>query len=59
MNIDARLQSLGQRHQELENRLTEEMQRPSSDDIKLHDLKRRKLAIKDEMSMLEAQRHSQ
>ncbi len=52
MTIDARLTSLDQRHRELENRIEEEMRRPLSDDIRVHDLKRKKLAIKDQMTAL-------
>lgn len=55
MNIDARLTSLDERHQTLEGLIEEEMRRPIQDQIKLHDLKRQKLAIKDEMFSLETQ----
>lgn len=56
MTIDARLQSLGQRHTDLEAMIAEELRRPLADDIRLHELKRRKLAIKDEMVQLETVR---
>lgn len=58
MTIDARLISLGQRHRELDTRITEELQRPAANDQQLFDMKRRKLAIKDQMRMLEAQRRA-
>ena len=56
MNIDARLHSLDERHRSLETLIEEEMRRPSHDDLKLTDLKRQKLAIKDEMLTLETQK---
>lgn len=59
MTIDARLQSLGQRHRELDAQITTEMQHPSSNDLTLHALKRRKLAIKDEIRILEERKQTQ
>lgn len=53
MKIDARLESLSERHRAIEGLIEEEMRRPMYDDLRLADLKRRKLAIKDEMSDLE------
>ena len=52
MSIDARLDTLGRKHAELETALHREMQHPALDDVKVHDIKRRKLAIKDEMTVL-------
>ena len=52
MSIDARLETLGQKHAELETQLHQEMKHPALDQVKVHDLKRRKLAIKDEMTTL-------
>lgn len=54
MNIDARLTSLDERHRHLDTMIEEEMRRPIQDHLRLHDLKRQKLAIKDEMFSLEA-----
>ncbi|RFB03890.1 YdcH family protein [Parvularcula marina] len=56
MNIDARLTSLDERHRSLETLIEEEMRRPMQDELRLHDLKRQKLAIKDEMFSLETMR---
>ena len=53
MSIEARIEKLDQRHQELEKALTLELNHPSSDDIRITELKRRKLAIKDEMQALQ------
>lgn len=58
MNIDARLESLGERHRNLEGIIEEEMRRPTCDDLRISDLKRQKLAIKDEMRNLECERPS-
>ncbi len=52
MSVEARLEKLGERHQELESTLATEMTHPSSDDIRIAELKRRKLAIKDEIELL-------
>lgn len=57
MTIDARLNTLDQRHKDLETRIDEEMRRPMADEIRVHDLKRQKLALKDQMFELETQRH--
>lgn len=54
MSIEARLEKLGERHQQLENALANELNHPSSDDIRITELKRRKLAIKDEMQQLQS-----
>ena len=52
MTIDARLDTLGRKHSELEAKLKGEMRRPAADELRVHDLKRRKLQIKDEMASL-------
>ena len=56
MTIDARLTSLGQRHKDLDALIAQEHQRPQPDDMRLHDLKRQKLATKDEIAALEAKK---
>ncbi|MEM9233802.1 MAG: DUF465 domain-containing protein [Pseudomonadota bacterium] len=56
MNIDARLTSLDERHQSIENLIEDELRRPMQDHLRINDLKKQKLAIKDEMFSLEAQR---
>lgn len=52
MAVNERLNSLGERHRNLEATIAEEMRRPSYDDLRVLDLKRQKLAIKDEISSL-------
>jgi hypothetical protein len=54
MAIQARLETLDRRHQELEAALHEEINHPGHDALKVLDIKRRKLAIKDEMETLKA-----
>lgn len=52
MALEAHLQSLSQRHQELEAQLTDEMKHPHPDDMRVHELKRLKLRIKDQIERL-------
>jgi hypothetical protein len=52
MALKAHLQSLSQRHQELEALLTTEMKHPYPDDARVHELKRLKLKIKDQIERL-------
>jgi len=42
--------ALVEKHANLERKIQEEMNRPSPDDVLLHDLKKRKLAIKDQIT---------
>ncbi len=49
MAVEARIRQLGSRHQSLEQAIHDEMKRPASDDIRLKDLKRKKLKLKEEM----------
>ena len=52
MAIDARIRELGNRHRSLESAISEEMQRPAGDSLRLWELKRRKLRLKEEMEHL-------
>ncbi|HYF22850.1 MAG TPA: DUF465 domain-containing protein [Caulobacteraceae bacterium] len=52
MAIDARIRELGNRHQALEAAIRDEMSRPSADSIRLKELKRRKLRLKEELEGL-------
>ncbi len=52
MALKAHLQSLNQRHQELETLLTTELKYPHPDDTRLIELKRLKLRIKDQIERL-------
>jgi hypothetical protein len=57
MAVEARLRELGARHQSLEKAIQDEMRRPSADDLKLQELKRQKLKLKDELEALRAALH--
>ncbi|MDR6758834.1 hypothetical protein J2Y48_004142 [Mycoplana sp. BE70] len=52
MSIEAHLATLEKKHFALEEELHEAMNRPSSEDEIIADIKRRKLRIKDEMERL-------
>jgi len=56
MAMEAHLETLNQRHQELEAAIHSEMKHPSHDDTKVHELKRLKLKIKDEIRDLRQRR---
>lgn len=55
MAVEARIRELGSRHQSLERMIHDEVKRPVSDDVKLKELKRKKLKLKEEMEALRAQ----
>jgi hypothetical protein len=55
MAVEARIRELGSRHQTLERMIQDEVSRPVADDVKLKELKRRKLKLKEEMEALRAQ----
>ena len=57
MAIEARIRELGSRHQTLERALHEELSRPVADDLRVRELKRQKLRLKEEMESLRAQAH--
>ena len=52
MSIDSHLSELVRRHQAIEEAILAETNRPASDDIKVHELKRKKLHLKDEIERL-------
>lgn len=54
MSLQERIEALRARHQELEAAL-EDANSHYVDDVEVHDLKKQKLAIKDEIAELEAQ----
>jgi len=57
MAIEARIRELDARHQSLENLIEEEMSHPSSDDLRVRELKRQKLRLKEEVEALRSQAH--
>jgi hypothetical protein len=55
MSIDSHLSELVRRHQAIEEAILAEANHPASDDIKVHELKRKKLQLKDEIERLKHQ----
>jgi hypothetical protein len=52
MAIEAHLAELERKHQALEQEITEALTHPSTDDLRVVELKRRKLYVKDEIARL-------
>jgi hypothetical protein len=52
MAIESHLAELEKRHQALEQEISEALAHPSTDDLELAELKRRKLHVKDEIARL-------
>jgi hypothetical protein len=52
MALDAHLVELSERHRALDRKIAEEMARPTADDLKIQELKRQKLRLKDEIERL-------
>ena len=50
----AQLDELSAKHKDLERLIKEELDHPGGDDLKVAELKRRKLKLKDEIAQLEA-----
>ena len=57
MALESHLAELVKKHGEIERQLDEAMQHPSVDDIEITRLKRRKLALKDEIEQYRSTRH--
>ena len=57
MAIEARIRELGSRHEILERAIEEEAGRPAADDLRIRELKRRKLKLKEEMESLRGRLH--
>ena len=58
MAIESHLAELEKRHQALEQEINEALSHPSTDDLKIAELKRRKLHVKDEIARLSKTRSS-
>ena len=52
MALDAHLVELSERHRSLDRKIEEELARPSADALKIAELKRQKLRLKDEIERL-------
>lgn len=55
MPLASHLSELKKKHGELEREITDAMAHPSTDDLEVASLKRRKLALKDEIEKLSSQ----
>jgi hypothetical protein len=55
MSVQAHLSELAAEHKALDAAIVEELAHPSSDDLHIAKLKRRKLHIKDEIARLESE----
>jgi hypothetical protein len=56
MAVEARIRELGVRHQTLEREIETEFKRPACDTLRLKELKRQKLRLKEEMEHLRGHR---
>ncbi len=52
MALDAHLMELSEKHRQLDRKIEEELSRPTADDLKIAELKRQKLRLKDEIQRL-------
>ena len=52
MSMQSHLAALEMRHRTLESELNDAIMHPSTDDLKIAELKRRKLLLKDEIARL-------
>jgi hypothetical protein len=57
MAIEARIRELGSRHQNLDRAIQDEMKHPGSDELRLKELKRQKLKLKEQIEGLRARAH--
>jgi hypothetical protein len=57
MAIEARLRELGVRHQTLERAIEDEVGRPAADAVRVRELKRQKLRLKEEIETLRSRIH--
>ena len=55
MSLASHLEELHRKHGDIEREIDEAMLHPSVDDLEIANLKRRKLAIKDEIEKLKTQ----
>ncbi|WP_297323578.1 DUF465 domain-containing protein [uncultured Bartonella sp.] len=55
MATEAHLASLERKHKEIEAEIEKAMAAPSADDLEINELKRKKLALKDEIEKLKNQ----
>ena len=54
MSLQGRIEELSRRHAKLDDKIHSEQKRPAADPVAVKELKREKLRIKEEMTMLRA-----
>lgn len=54
MSVEGHIESLQRKHAELESKLLEAERHPSTDETVIHNIKREKLKIKDELAKLKS-----
>ncbi|MFM9864653.1 MAG: YdcH family protein [Micropepsaceae bacterium] len=52
MALESHIQELSDKHHKLDELIQDELHRPHPDDLLLHDLKKRKLRLKEEIERL-------
>jgi hypothetical protein len=57
MAVEARIRELGSRHHSLDKAIQDELSRPASDDVRLKELKRQKLKLKEQIESLRGKLH--
>jgi len=57
MSMQAHLAELEKRHRALDTEISEALTHPSTDDLRIVELKRRKLQVKDEIARLQVSIH--
>lgn len=57
MALEARLRELDSRHRKLDRTIEAETHHPASDELRLQELKRQKLRLKEEIAGLKARSH--
>jgi len=55
MAINAHLMELEKRHRALDDEIADALMHPSTDNLKIAELKRRKLLVKDEIARLQSE----
>lgn len=52
MSLDSRIRELSERHKKVDQALSAEMKHPANDALRIYELKRQKLKLKDEIAQL-------
>ena len=52
MSLQGRIEELASRHRKIDEEISDEQKRPAADEVRLHELKRKKLKIKEELVTL-------